>query len=391
MQPLNKTQTVLLELLSKALFQKQVNITVADWRALYKEANTHKVFPCVFEVSKAYVEDEALLAKSAKFARHCVARTVAINYAHCELHRTLSAHHIPYVSFKGLASSLYYPQPELRTAGDVDFYVNPADFEACEAVLKENGYEWVEDGGKHVVYQKNGEFLELHRTLNGIPDNAVGKQIETDVFGDLVQTAVAHRDGQGTVMLPDTFHHGVILLLHTLSHMMKEGIGLRHLCDWAVFASSLSNKTFTALFETKLKAYGLWRFAQVLSLCSVRYLGAPKMAWQGEADETLLHNMMCDIMASGNFGEKDADRKRQIKYVADRGTLAQSESSVLAQASRSISVKAKEQGISKGKVVYEYLKLLLSGKRKPDTAKTLETAAERKALYSEFHLFEINK
>ena len=391
MQPLNETQTVLLELLSKALFQKQVNIPDTDWKALYKEANTHKVFPCVFEVSKAYVEDEALLAKSAKFARHCVARTVAINYAHCELHRTLSAHHIPYVSFKGLASSLYYPQPELRTAGDVDFYVNPADFEACEAVLKENGYEWVEDGGKHVVYQKNGEFLELHRTLNGIPDNAVGKQIETDVFGDLVQTAVAHRDGQGTVMLPDTFHHGVILLLHTLSHMMKEGIGLRHLCDWAVFASSLSNEAFTALFETKLKAYGLWRFARVLSLCAVRYLGATKMAWQGEADETLLQNMMCDIMASGNFGEKDADRKRQIKYVADRGTLAQSESSVLAQASRSIRVKAKEQGISKGKVVYEYLKLLLSGKRKPDTAKTLETAAERKALYSEFHLFEINQ
>ena len=116
MQPLNKTQTVLLELLSKALFQKQVNITVADWKALYREANTHKVFPCVFEVSKAYVEDETLLAKSAKFARHCVARTVAINYAHCELHCTLSAHHIPYVSFKGLASSLYYPQPELRTA-----------------------------------------------------------------------------------------------------------------------------------------------------------------------------------------------------------------------------------------------------------------------------------
>ena len=391
MQSLNETQTALLELLSKALFQKQVNIPDTDWKALYREANVHKVFPCVFEVSKAYVEDEALLAKSAKFARHCVARTVAINYAHCELHRTLSAHHIPYVSFKGLVSSLYYPQPELRTAGDVDFYVQPADFETCETVLKENVYEWVEDGGKHVVYQKNGEFLELHRTLNGIPDNAIGRQIETDVFGDLVQTAVAHRDGQGTVMLPDTFHHGVILLLHTLSHMMKEGIGLRHLCDWAVFASSLSNEAFTALFETKLKAYGLWRFARVLSLCAVRYLGATKMAWQGEADETLLQNMMCDIMASGNFGEKDADRKGQIKYVADRGEFTQSERSVFTQARKTLTKKAALEHKSKAAVLAEYAKNVLSGKRKPDTAKTLETAAERKALYSEFHLFEINK
>ena len=388
MQPLNKTQTALLELLSKALFQKQVNITVTDWKSLYREANTHKVFPCVFEVSKAFVGDEALLEKSAKFVRHCIAKTVTINYAHTELHRTLSAHGIPYVAFKGLASSLYYPQPELRTAGDVDFYVNPTDFDACESVLKENGYAWVEDGGKHVVYQKNGEFLELHRTLNGIPDNAVGKQIETDVFGDLVQTAVAHSDGQGTVMLPDTFHHGMILLLHTLSHMMKEGIGLRHLCDWAVFASSLSNEAFTALFETKLKAYGLWRFARLLSLCAVCYLGAPKMAWQGEADETLLQNMMCDIMASGNFGEKDKDRKGQIKYIADRGEFTQSESSVFTQARKSLSKKAALEHKSKAAVVTEYVKNVLTGKRKPDTAKTLETAAERKAIYSEFHLFE---
>ena len=390
MRPLNETQTALLELLSKALFQKQVNITATDWKALYKEANTHKVFPCVFEVSKAYVKDESLLAKSAKFARHCVARTVAINYAHTELHRALSDH-IPYVCFKGLASSLYYPQPELRTAGDVDFYVNPADFEACEAVLKENGYEWVEDGGKHVVYRKNGEFLELHRTLNGIPDNAVGKRIKADVFGDLVQTAVAHSDGQGTVMMPDTFHHGMILLLHTLSHMMKEGIGLRHLCDWAVFASSLSNEAFTALFETKLKAYGLWRFARLLSLCAVRYLGAPKMAWQGEAEAVLLEKMMCDIIVAGNFGEKDADRKRQIKYIADRGEFTQSESSVFTQARKSLSKKAALEHKSKAAVVTEYVKNVLTGKRKPDTAKTLETAAERKAIYSEFHLFETDK
>ena len=391
MQSISQTQAALLAFLAKALFQKQVNIAVTDWKALYREANIHKVFPCIFEVSKAFVEDEALLEKSAKFARHCVAKTVTINYAHTELHRTLSAHGIPYVAFKGLASSLYYPQPELRTAGDVDFYVNPTDFAACECVLKENGYAWVEDGGKHVVYQKNGEFLELHRTLNGIPANAVGRQIETDVFGDLVQTAVAHTDGQGTVMLPDTFHHGMILLLHTLSHMMKEGIGLRHLCDWALFASSLSDEAFTALFETKLKAYGLWRFAQLLSLCAVRYLGAPARAWQGAAEDALLQNMMCDIMESGNFGEKDKDRKQQIKYIAERGEFTQSESSVFAQAKRTIEKKAALQHKSKAAVVAEYVKNVLTGKRKPDTAKTLETAAERKAIYSEFHLFETDK
>ena len=363
MQSISQTQAALLAFLAKALFQKQVNITVTDWKALYREANAHKVFPCVFEVTKSYVEDEALLEKSAKFARHCVAKTVAINYAHAELHRTLSVHGIPYVAFKGLASSLYYPQPELRTAGDVDFYVNPADFAACENALKENGYIFTETGNRHVVYQKNGEVLELHHTLNGIPANAVGSQIEADVFGDLVKTAVAHTDGQGTVMLPDTFHHGMILLLHTLSHMMQEGIGLRHLCDWAVFASSLSDEAFTALFETKLKACGLWRFAQLLSLCAVRYLGAPARAWQGAAEDALLQNMMCDIMSAGNFGEKDKDRKGQIKYIANRGEFVQSKGSVIVQAKQSLNKKAALEHKSKAAVVAEYIKNVLSGQK----------------------------
>ena len=63
MQSISQTQAALLAFLAKALFQKQVNITVTDWKSLYREANTHKVFPCVFEVTKSYVEDEALLEK----------------------------------------------------------------------------------------------------------------------------------------------------------------------------------------------------------------------------------------------------------------------------------------------------------------------------------------
>ena len=92
-----------------------------------------------------------------------------------------------------------------------------------------------------------------------------------------------------------------------------------------------------------------------------------------------------------NLGEKDADRKRQIKYIADRGEFTQSESSVFTQARKSLSKKAALEHKSKAAVVTEYVKNVLTGKRKPDTAKTLETAAERKAIYSEFHLFETDK
>ena len=89
MQELSATQTELLELLSKALFQKEVNISCSDWKALYREANVHKAFPLVFSVSKAHVADEVLLQKAEKLARRSLATTVSLNYAHAELHRLL--------------------------------------------------------------------------------------------------------------------------------------------------------------------------------------------------------------------------------------------------------------------------------------------------------------
>ena len=391
MKALNETQLQLLSFLSAAFFDGEIRHTHCDWKALYKEANQHKVFPIVFDISKVFVKDEQFLLKSAKYARRTLSFTLGANYAHVQLGKLMQQNNIPYVCFKGIASARYYPKPDLRNAGDVDFYVNRQDFERCESVLQTAGYTWIEDGGKHVVYQKNDIFLELHRTMNGIPKNEIGAKIQCEVFGDLVESAIEYIDGQGKVKIPDTFHHGMILLLHTLSHLLGEGIGLRHLCDWALFEASLSSEEFTALFESKLKSYGLWQFACVLSLCANRYLGAPYRQWQAEADDVLLENMMCDIMASGNFGEKDADRKRQIKYLSERGEFTQSESSVFAQAKRTIEKKAALEHKSKAIVVAEYVKNVLTGKRKPDTAKTLESAAERKAIYSEFHLFETDK
>ncbi|MBR0415013.1 MAG: nucleotidyltransferase family protein [Clostridia bacterium] len=388
MQELSATQTALLKLLSKALFETEVNILCSDWKALYREANVHKVFPLVFSVSKAYVADEVLLQKAEKLARHSLATTVSLNYAHAELHRLMQKENIPYVTFKGLASSLYYPQPELRNAGDVDFYVHPADFAHCEAVLQREGFTCSEHEGKHAAYQKDGIVLELHRSLNGIPENALGEQMKQDVFGDLIENAETVDIGQGKVNIPDTFHHGMILLLHTLSHMTTEGIGLRHLCDWAVFESSLTNEEFLALFEKRLKEYGLWRFAQLLSLCVNRYLQAPIRAWHGEVDSVLLEKMVCDLFAAGNFGLKDTSRRQQIKFIVDRGDKTVRNVSASQQIRQVLKKKAEIEKKSKTAIIIEYINNVIKGKRRIDTRKTLETAAERKALYSEFHLYE---
>ena len=58
-----------------------------------------------------------------------------------------------------------------------------------------------------------------------------------------------------------------------ISHMTSESIGLRHLCDWAVFVNSISNNEFVGLFSENLKSFGLWKFAQIMTATSEKYLG----------------------------------------------------------------------------------------------------------------------
>lgn len=95
------------------------------------------------------------------------------------------------------------------------------------------------------------------------------------------------------------------MLLHVASHMMSEGIGMRHLCDWAVFADTLGNEKFVTLFEEKLKRFGLWKFAQILTLVSERYLGLVHKEWAQNPDvtEEQLEALMEDILNGGNFGK----------------------------------------------------------------------------------------
>jgi hypothetical protein len=185
-------------------------------------------------------------------------------------------------------------------------------------------------------------------------------------------------------------------------HMTSEGIGIRHLCDWLVFADHFTDEEFTDIFEEKLKADGLWNFAQLLTLCGIRYLGCPPKEWAGEAKEELLEALICDICNGGNFGKKDADRYQQIKYISNRGERTVDDKGVFQQLLNTLYKKTRSECAFVKKIpvllpigmvctALQYLMLVLRGERSMDQKATLEKAAWRKGIYKEFGLFEPEK
>ena len=410
---MNDVQSLLLQVINAALFGKKApDVAAEQLMPLVDESKAQAVYPLAFSILDRQLQekltDKQYNECSEEFFRYAIAGTQ--NFAeHSELHELMTSNEMPYVAMKGLASAMYYPEPNLRSMGDVDFLVAKENVSQAGKLLESIGFKvdhGEEDDGIHIAYTRPPMSIwELHHSVNGIPNNEIGELIRAEMDKTIPTAESAEVDGS-TCRLPDKLHHGLIMLLHTASHLTSEGVGLRHLCDWVVFASALSDAEFREIFEKKLKSFGLWRFAQVLTLLGINYLGAPKRVWALQAvesrkvDDATLEGLMNDILSGGNFGTKDMNRYREIKYISDRSEGTVGKRGILRQGFKTMNEKVRRYYKTLGKhkallpVGYlaeggKYLGLLLTGKRKSSNTKQMfKEAAERKRIYSSLNLFK---
>lgn len=394
---MTEVQSTILNLLSNALFDRKRVIQRQDWIDVLQETKNQAIGQLVESVL-----DRSLLsteeAKAWKeFALTGIAHNIRVNHNHSQLHEWLSD--IPYVILKGTASAFYYPVPSYRSMGDVDFLVREEDLNRVGEILAKHGLKpWDEEHISHIVFRGLGMHYEMHFNLAGTPNGTAGDLVR-EYTNDIFEKAQELTIDTGKAMLPSPFHHGLVLLLHTCHHLTGEGIGLRHLCDWAVFENSFSDEEFQEMFEYKLKKIGLWHFAQVLTRASVKYLGADDKTW-AVADERLVDAIMEDILTGGNFGRKDSNRAIQTMLISDRGKDGVGKSSIPVQFLRSANkiVYVKWPAARKNKlllpvgwIVFGARRVIreLVGKRKKTNIKRLfDCADQRRKLYSQLRLYE---
>ena len=389
-------QMQLLDLVSFALFGgDKCNTSLTP--EILKEANQQAVLT-LMKVEKENSPDFYLMHAQT------LVNNVRIDYEHAEVHRMMMKAEIPYVILKGSSSASYYPEPLLRTMGDVDLLISKSDLPKVDVILQENGFHPIEknDNECHLAYHRRTygatSTWEVHWKPNGIPSGKSGAKIE-GYLADIIASAQRSNVSEGEYMVPTAFHHGLVMLLHVAGHLINTGIGLRHLCDWAVFVAKFSDEEFCEMFEDKLKAVGLWRFAQLLTQLSVKYLHCPTKEWCDVGDDDYLEMMMVDIMNGGNFGVKDKNRINQAKLMTNTGKGVD-DTSLLKQLFLTMNQKARLGMPITAKVplllpvgwlyvVGRHL-VRIKQKRRPtiDVKDMIAGAAERKEIYKEFRLFE---
>lgn len=396
MNSLKLHQEQLLDLLSSSLFLKESKETELSLENL-NEAKQHAVLSLIDVEMETFPQVYGLRSQ-------LLLNNLRVEYEHAEVHKILTEAGIPYVILKGMASAAFYPEPSLRTMGDVDLLVEKELLCKVDEVLSANGFQAVENNEHeyHTAYHRKNygstSIWEVHWKAPGIPVGSEGEKIQT-YLSEIIESAEIKEIPEGAYMLPNEFHHGLVMLLHVAGHLINTGIGLRHLCDWAVFVATFSDEEFCSMFEEKLKEVGLWRFAQLLAQLSIKYLGCPQKEWCGKNDEEYLEKMMQDIMDGGNFGEKDANRINQAKLMTNTGKGVD-DTSLLKQFFLTMSDKAKRGMPIVTKVpillpvgwIYvggRHLLRVMQGRRPSiDVGDMISGATKRKEIYREFRLFE---
>lgn len=393
-------QRTMLSLLRRALWQSdEPEEAAADYAAALDLARKHMVFGVASEGLGALDEDAiptpvlmdwqdstvALLRQNEGLAAH-----------RRRLCSFLKKEDIPAMILKGDSVARLYPTPDLRVAGDIDCLLREEDLESVGAHLSSLGFEKHEKEGEHHVAYKKGKYeIELHRSVSGIPEGEVGEKL-TALLADTLDTRKTAKIGEDFIPVADDFHQALILLLHMQQHMREGGLGLRQVTDWALFVAKDLQKDTHARLLTALDEAGLLRFAETLTLATVRHLGLPaELSPFTSGDAALADTLFADFTASGNFG------KGNDAYAGSGVVTLHRESgaSALRTALINVSEKCKAEWTVAKKhpvlllffVPFWILRRLLSAKGRIRPLKMLGHAGARGKLYDSLALFENTK
>ncbi|MCD8118528.1 MAG: nucleotidyltransferase family protein [Lachnospiraceae bacterium] len=314
---MNHTEKILLQLTARALFDSPTDFDPAatDWAALYREASNQSLTILLWD---------ALTEEERRFLPKTVAwyweQDMLIHLLNNEQLRNEQQHilqlltgaKIPCVILKGSSAAIYYPNPTLRTMGDIDILVKPEHQMEVVHILQEQGYGDVvgDEHHCHMALHKEDYTIEVHREVNGLFLGKKSKCVQR--IRRYLEDALERRQYiDGLPVLADD-QQAVVLLLHKLEHFLTSGLGLRQICDWAVFVEEKLNaqrpdgKRQWKTLEPLLKDFGLLTFAGVMTRVCIDYLHLPReaapwaMAYDGETAEKVIEQ----VLREGNFGQK---------------------------------------------------------------------------------------
>lgn len=230
-----------------------------------------------------------------------------------ELLGLLDRAEIPYSLVKGPLVAAHYPDPELRTMGDVDLLVRQQDAERIRDCLTPHGFvntKWAESEWD---YHRSSSIFELHSFLI-----RVRPEDETPwhrFFNAYLQYA---SPAQGSELSLDWNFHFLYLIAHISVHMRWAGIGFRQFYDLSVLMRRCPERFDWAWIRARAEEMDFFLFVKnCLSLCQ-QWFGVPSPYGTDSPSPELAASVTEKIFKDGVFGFQNEENKLDLVARARR-------------------------------------------------------------------------
>lgn len=223
----------------------------------------------------------------------------------CSVYAALSDAGISPVVVKGIVCRALYPKPDLRSSVDEDLYIPLGQYPAFHEKMLELGFQAGAPDYKNsheARYTRNGLLIEGHWEL--FPrDSSALNALNRYNAGFFARAQVRHIEGVRLLTLDDTDHMS-FLLLHAYKHFINSGVGLRQICDIALWAQAY-DIDWQRVKDT-MSAIGGEYFAAAIFDAAEKYCGLSLPGIWPEANCTALIE---DALSGGVYGSADMSRR----------------------------------------------------------------------------------
>lgn len=288
-----------------------VGILKIDWQELLSFAKKQTIIGIYWQgiqrlgdVANKPSEDDVMdwMGEYTKIVR----RNTKTDEAVAWLAKFLQSNDIGFFVFKGQTVASYYPTPEIRTSGDVDFYVFKKDWDRAKSFLAKEVTITDDHSGQHLEFTKDGIPFEMHYHTavfaSGSKQRYWDELIES-YFEEVLDHVVIN--GIEVPTLPPTLN-AIYLFVHIYHHFLKEGIALRQFIDWMMFFEAKHEEIVVSELTAKLERLGLLRAFKAFGAILTEVLGMDVKFFPYPLtvnDKKYVDRILAIVLRYGNFGK----------------------------------------------------------------------------------------
>lgn len=212
----------------------------------------------------------------------------------------------PFVLLKGQGNGALYPIPVHRNPGDIDLYLyRKEDYQKANKWAESNGYEMEDENIHHQGYNYHDIHIENHKNIcffgikkyDKLFDENIQEIIRNDQFEEI------ELNGLIVKTLPIELN-AFYIFYHIFHHFIHLGIGVRQLCDWALFMKTHSENINKNSFKELVDSFDLLYAMKEFAAFTIKYLGAKPeyFPFETNINGKYVDVILNDVFSGGNFG-----------------------------------------------------------------------------------------